>query len=93
MSTAGTVVVLVFGIFCVRWIVIGIFQNARRHPLLDLPALGVAGVRCGVAHHCRRWGCYGDGQSAPAVRPSATLLRALDRAEPVGIAPVRPVSP
>jgi hypothetical protein len=39
MSAAGIVVVLVVGIFCVGWIVIGIFQNARRHPLLDLPTL------------------------------------------------------
>jgi hypothetical protein len=39
MSTACIIVVLVFGISCVGWIVISIFQNARRHPLLDLPAL------------------------------------------------------
>jgi len=39
MSIAGIVVVLVFGVFCVGAIVIGIVQNARRKPLLDLPSL------------------------------------------------------
>ena len=39
MNTAGIVVVLVFGVFCVGAIVIGIVQNARRKPLLDLPSL------------------------------------------------------
>jgi hypothetical protein len=32
-------VVLVFGVFCVGAIVIGIARSARRHPLLDLPPL------------------------------------------------------
>jgi hypothetical protein len=36
---AGIVVVLVFGMFCVGWIVIGIVRGARRYPLLDLPAV------------------------------------------------------
>ena len=39
MSIAGIVVVLVSGVFCVGAIVIGIVQNARRKPLLDLPPL------------------------------------------------------
>jgi hypothetical protein len=36
---AGIVVVLVFGVFCVGAIVIGIVRRSRRYPLLDLPAL------------------------------------------------------
>jgi hypothetical protein len=36
---AGIVVVLVFGMFCVGWIVVGVVRSGRRHPLLDLPAL------------------------------------------------------
>jgi hypothetical protein len=39
MFAAGIVVVLVFGMFCVGWIVIGVIRSARRYPLLDLPAV------------------------------------------------------
>jgi hypothetical protein len=39
ISAAGIVVVLVFGVFCVGAIVIGIVRSARRHSLIDLPPL------------------------------------------------------
>jgi hypothetical protein len=39
MFVAGIGVVLVFGMICVGWIVVGVIRSGRRHPLLDLPAL------------------------------------------------------
>ena len=39
MFVAGIIVVLVFGMFCAGWIVVGIVRKSKRNPLLDLPPL------------------------------------------------------